>query len=243
MRKTATALLFVSTIALGVACVCSRLFSDRVAPVVTVPAGDLTYKEGDSYENLLIGASAYDNKDGDLSKNVRIYDIAVTGNGDEALVTYAVYDNSNNLGKGSKLIKYIGAPEEQVTEEVTTTEAPTTEAPTTEAPTTEAPTTEALTEDGFEDPKMESTGSPVLKLSTHELSVDVDGQFTPLNYVEQIVDDKDTQSDLFRYIHYNDDYNLSSNGTYIISYYCIDSDGNKSNVAKLRLVVGNGSSE
>lgn len=242
MRKTATALLFVSTIALGVACVCSRLFSDRVAPVVTVPAGDITYKEGDPYDSLLIGASAYDNKDGDLSKNVRIYDIAVTGNGTEALVTYAVYDYSNNLGKGSKLVKYIPAIDEELTEELTT-EDTTTEAPTTEAPTTEAPTTEAPKADGFEDPVMESTGSPVLKLSTHELSVDVDGQFTPLNYVEQIVDDKDTQSDLFKNIHYNDDYSLSSDGTFIITYFCIDSDGNKSNEAKLRLIVGNGSGE
>lgn len=242
MRKTATALLFVSTIALGVACVCSRLFSDRVAPVVTVPAGDITYKEGDPYDSLLIGASAHDNKDGDLSKNVRIYDIAVTGNGTEALVTYAVYDYSNNLGKGSKLVKYIPAIDEELTEELTT-EDTTTEAPTTEAPTTEAPTTEAPKADGFEDPVMESTGSPVLKLSTHELSVDVDGQFTPLNYVEQIVDDKDTQSDLFKNIHYNDDYSLSSDGTFIITYFCIDSDGNKSNEAKLRLIVGNGSGE
>ena len=242
MRKTASALLFVSTIALGVACVCSRLFSDRVAPVVTVPAGDITYKEGDPYDSLLIGASAYDNKDGDLSKNVRIYDIAVTGNGTEALVTYAVYDYSNNLGKGSKLVKYIPAIDEELTEELTT-EDTTTEAPTTEAPTTEAPTTEAPKADGFEDPVMESTGSPVLKLSTHELSVDVDGQFTPLNYVEQIVDDKDTQSDLFKNIHYNDDYSLSSDGTFIITYFCIDSDGNKSNEAKLRLIVGNGSGE
>lgn len=242
MRKTATALLFVSTIALGAACVCSRLFSDRVAPVVTVPAGDITYKEGDPYDSLLIGASAHDNKDGDLSKNVRIYDIAVTGNGTEALVTYAVYDYSNNLGKGSKLVKYIPAIDEELTEELTT-EDTTTEAPTTEAPTTEAPTTEAPKADGFEDPVMESTGSPVLKLSTHELSVDVDGQFTPLNYVEQIVDDKDTQSDLFKNIHYNDDYSLSSDGTFIITYFCIDSDGNKSNEAKLRLIVGNGSGE
>ncbi len=242
MRKTATALLFVSTIALGVACVCSRLFSDRVAPVVTVPAGDITYKEGDPYDSLLIGASAHDNKDGDLSKNVRIYDIAVTGNGTEALVTYAVYDYSNNLGKGSKLVKYIPAIDEELTEELTT-EDTTTEAPTTEAPTTEAPTTEAPKADGFEDPVMESTGSPVLKLSRHELNVDVDGQFSPLNYVEQIVDDKDTQSDLFKNIHYNDDYSLSSDGTYIITYFCIDSDGNKSNEAKLRLIVGNGSGE
>lgn len=243
MRKTATALLFMSTLALGAACVCSRVFSDRVAPVVSVPTAEITYKEGDPYDVLLVGASAYDNKDGDLSSDVRIYDIAVTGNGYEALVTYAVYDHSNNLGKGSKLVKYIAAVEEEPQDIEKNTEEATTEVPTTEAPTTEAPTTEKTVEDGFEDPKMESTGNPVLKLSTHELSVDVDGQFTPLNYVEQIIDDKDTQSDLFRNVHYNQDYSLSSDGTYIITYFCIDSDGNKSNEAKLRLIVGNGSGE
>lgn len=241
MRKTATALLFVSTIALGVACVCSRLFSDRVAPVVTVPTGDITYKEGDPYDVLLVGASAYDNKDGDLSNNVRIYDIAVTGNGYEALVTYAVYDYSNNLGKGTKLVKYVAAEEPSKNEEVT--EETTTEEPTTEAPTTEAPTTETPKPDGFEDPVMESKGSPVLKLKQHEVSVEVDGSFDPLSYIEQMVDDHDSESDLYRNIHYNMDYSLSSDATYIITYYCIDSDGNKSNEANLRLIVGNGGNE
>ncbi len=242
MRKTVLTLLFISTIGLGAACAVSRFFADRTAPQIAVPTADLTYVEGEPLSNLLYGVSAYDNKDGDLSSSVRIYDIAVTNGGTEALVTYAVYDYSNNLAKVSKLVKYVNADDktsdsDNKKEEKEEKPAEEKKEKPTEKPT-ETPTTEATTEDeGYKDPEMVSTGAPVIKLKTHEVTLPKGANFEPTAYVEQIIDDKDLQDDLYHIIHVDGGYDMNTDGTYELTYYIVDSDGNQSNKAKLKLVV------
>lgn len=79
---------------------------DHTAPVIEVPAEPLLYTEGENESVLLKGVTASDAEDGDLTDEVRIYDVAVLDNGKQAIVTYAVYDSHNNLGKESRLIDY-----------------------------------------------------------------------------------------------------------------------------------------
>ena len=106
---------------------------------------------------------------------------------------------------------------------------------------TEEPTTEEVTEaavpDGYEDPEMVSTGAPVLKLTTHEVHIKAGGDFYTMDYVEDAVDDKDTKDYLYDNMFLDSVYDKSKVGTYELIYFCVDSDGNRSNSAKLKLYV------
>ncbi len=235
--------LAIVTIILTVISVFVYLQQDHTAPEIDVPTGEITYIEGKDDDSVLLqGVKARDDKDGDLSSTIRIYDVAVLENGSQALVTYAVYDKSNNLGKATKLVSYESAKPDQKKAEEDKKEEATEEAKkdkkeeVTEEPTTEE-VTEAAVPDGYEDPEMVSTGAPVLKLTTHEVHIKVGGDFYTMDYVEDAVDDKDTKDYLYDNMFLDSVYDKSKTGTYELIYFCVDSDGNRSNSAKLKLYV------
>ena len=239
MKTRIVIYLAIATIALTVISVFVYLQQDHTAPEIDVPAGEITYVEGQEDEVLLSGVKASDDKDGDLSKDIRIYDVAVLENGRQALVTYAVYDKSNNLGKATKMVTYEALkPEAKKSEEEEKKEEATTEEVKEEK--TEA-TTEEVTEeqlpDGYEDPEMVSTGSPVIKLNTHEVHIKAGDDFYTMDYVEDAVDDKDTVDYLYDNMFLDSVYDKSKIGTYELVYFCVDSDGHRSNNAKLKLYV------
>ena len=223
---------------------------DHKAPVINVPEGELTYTEGEDTDVLLVGVTATDDEDDNLSSSVRIYDIAVMEDGNQALVTYAVYDNSNNLGKATKMVKYVAGRDKQSetkVEESSNSSADDsdkeesdkkTDAKTTEKTTESKKTTEEPVEEGYEDPEMVSDGAPVLKLNTHEVHIDVGDYFYTMDYVDDAVDDIDSREYLFRNMYLDSTYDEYTAGVYELIYYCVDSDGNRSNDAKLKLYVG-----
>ena len=283
MKIKVTAALVIVTVVLGVLCLTNYLFSDRIAPEITVPSAEITYEEGSEDAVLLEGVAAVDDRDGDISEDVRIYDVAVMGDGESAMVTYAVYDSSYNLAKAYKVVGYERktAPAPSMQDEDVTTEAQTddkketteaqtddkketTEAQTddkketTEAQTddkketTEAQTddkketTEAQTDDkketteasdGYDDPPLVSTGAPVMRLRTHEIHITVGGSFYSMDYVDTAVDDKDSKNALYEKMYLTGYYNTKKAGEYELTYYCIDSDDNVSNMAKLKMIV------
>jgi hypothetical protein len=79
-----------------------------------------------------------------------------------------------------------------------------------------------------------STGDPLIKLNTYEVTIAAGGYFNPMNYIEDAVDDVD---DAWRRIRIVGEYHTSTPGEYTLEYYVVDSDGNQSNVETLRLVV------
>ncbi|MBE5952580.1 MAG: hypothetical protein E7257_00300 [Lachnospiraceae bacterium] len=238
MKTKVTIILSVAVLALGILGVLSFVGEDRKPPVITVPEQDMTYYQSQDESVLLAGVRAYDNQDGDVSSRVRIYDVAVISGEKQALVTYAVYDNNYNLGKATKLVWYVplgdvGASEITATGEVAEIED-TTEVTTED--TTETTTEEP--EEGFDDPELVSDGSPVIRLKTHYVNIQVGDDFYSMDYVEDIVDDEDDRNYLFRFTYLDGDYDVDEEGEYELTYYCVDSDGNKSNIAKLILTVG-----
>lgn len=244
MKTRIVIYLAIVTIMLTVISVFVYFQQDHTAPEIDVPAGDITYVAGQDDDAVLLqGVKARDDNDGDLSSDIRIYDIAVLENGRQALVTYAVYDKSNNLGKATRMVSYEAIkPEQKKTEEDKKEEESTEEAKKDEKEeVTEEPTTEEVTEaavpDGYEDPEMVSTGAPVLKLTTHEVHIEVGGDFYTMDYVEDAVDDKDTKDYLYDNMFLDSVYDKSKAGTYELIYFCVDSDGNRSNSAKLKLYV------
>ena len=84
---------------------------------------------------------------------------------------------------------------------------------------------------------MVSTGTPVIKLTTHEVHIEAGGDFYTMDYVEDAEDDKDTKEYLYDNMFLDSVYDKSKVGTYELIYFCVDSDGNRSNSAKLKLYV------
>ena len=86
MKRAITILLILTTFATGALCVLSKMRRDTKAPVISVPTEMITYEEGSDKALLLAGVTASDDRDGDVTANVRIYDIAVMEDGHSAQV-------------------------------------------------------------------------------------------------------------------------------------------------------------
>lgn len=213
---------------LFVLCLTSKLSRDTTPPTIYVPEMELTYVEGQDTSVLLGGVTAHDKQNGDLTAKIRIHDISIINNNTEAVVTYAVYDNSYNLCKASRIIKYMTKAEAAKQEQAAN---PDNNAGQVTQPDADVP-------EGYEDPELVSTGAPVIRLNTHEVKIPVGGTFTSTDYVEGVVDDKDDSDTLYRNMFLEGSYDVSKEGTYELTYYCVDSDNNASNLAKLKLIVG-----
>lgn len=217
---------------------------------------DVTYVEGGDMNVLLEGVSAWDTKDKDVTSNLRIDKIIPNQKNGTATVIYVAYDNSNNVVKESRTVKYIG---DSVTSDVLalkqdvqaangenpfgqTLENPNganqnqTVSNTEENQNGGNPNGENTSEPASSE-EMVSSGAPVIKLKQKEVTVNKGTSFAPLNYVEEIVDDKDDRSYMFRHINVVGDYSTQKSGTYTIKIYSTDSNGNKSNEETLTLIV------
>lgn len=241
MKTKITIILTVATLVLGFLSIAFIVGEDREAPEITVPQTDMVHYELDDQSTLLVGVKATDNRDGDISSQVRIYDVAVIDGDQRALVTYAVYDSSYNLGKATKVVSYVPGKERPGS---TNGDANIEEIITDKVEETTEETTEATTEEpGFEDPVMESQGNPVIKLVTHYETIDVGGYFYSMDYVDEMVDDEDDSDYLYENTYMDGYYDTEVEGKYELTFYCVDSDGNMSNQAKLILTVGDGDDE
>lgn len=202
-------------------------------------ATDVTYVEGSDVSVLLEGVEVWDAKDKDVTANLRIDKIIPDTSGDTATVIYVAYDNSNNVVKESRTVKYQSqsmiddVPVLNVDGEQGNVEPD--ENPSETLP--ENPNNTFTQEDTRTSEEMVSTGAPVLKLKQKEVSITKGAAFSPLNYVEEIVDDKDDRSYMFRHIKVTGNYSINQSGTYNINIYCTDSEGNQSNIETLILTV------
>ena len=79
---------------------------DRVPPVISLPMGEISYTEGEPEEGLLLGVSARDNADGDLSDKVFVYEVLPIRARGQAKVVYAVCDSSMNVGTAELMVNY-----------------------------------------------------------------------------------------------------------------------------------------
>ena len=76
-----------------------KMVEDHVAPVITCSEDELTLSVKENQEEALMkGIKATDNRDGDLTKEVRISSISHFISGNKRTVTYVVFDKSNQMG-------------------------------------------------------------------------------------------------------------------------------------------------
>jgi len=106
MARRISIILSAIALALMVCCVLVFLSEDRTAPELTIPEERIVYCEGQTDRVLLDDVTAWDNRDGDITSQVRVYSVAVKQNGREAVVTYAVYDEASNMTKGTRVVDY-----------------------------------------------------------------------------------------------------------------------------------------
>ena len=267
MKNRITIILAVTALLLFLTSVGIYLLQDHKAPVINVSNETITYTEGEDTSSLLTGINAFDKMDGDLTSSVRIYDITVLDSGNEAVVTYVVYDKSNNMGKISRRINYVPVADESgVTEETVVTdenevadnssaegqengESEVSENETQETAaedlnadnTDEQPDTENRPEETNDNNTTADENSvneaPVIRLNTTEAHIAAGTAFNSMNYVASATDDKDSREQVYRSIILEGYYDTQTPGAYELSYYCVDSEGKRSNTEKLILYV------
>lgn len=78
---------------------------DRKPPTINYSDNLITTVNA-SDEELLIGVSAYDEVDGDVSDSLIIENISKISNTHKVNITYAAYDRSNNVAKMTRIVEY-----------------------------------------------------------------------------------------------------------------------------------------
>ena len=85
-----------------VVCLFLYLGKDRTPPVISFGDSTAVYEDGMDESLLLQEVTATDDRDGDVSNSLMVEKVAGT-NGKEVIVTFVALDQSNNVGKASKV--------------------------------------------------------------------------------------------------------------------------------------------
>lgn len=79
---------------------------DRTPPVITCDSDVVDVQVGASDSALLRGVTAFDDKDGDLTREVIIQGVSQLITANTAKITYIVFDSSNNMTTASRTVRY-----------------------------------------------------------------------------------------------------------------------------------------
>lgn len=265
MKKGLIAAAIIVCIGITAGTVFLVLDRDKTAPEIKVPAENtLTYVAGQDKKLLLEGVTAVDDKDGDVSDTLMVESVKPTSDGTQAEVTYTAMDNSRNVAKKKVLVNYQASGEPAPAENGQTPEGtdakPENGEAGAEAPAPEgegeapadvpadAPVDPATAEQPAQDTTggAEATeaaiaqlppGSPQFRLNQYEVTLPVGSKFDYSTYIQDITDDKDDRSTLFRQIQLQNSVDTNTPGSYEVVYYVIDSDGNQSNTATLKVNI------
>lgn len=206
---------------------------DRSGPAIRVSNNVITYKEGDPYTTLLSDVSAIDEQDGDVSDTLMVEKVRSDDKKKQAVVTYAAIDKKNNLTKVNRVVQYV-PDEKKATAKPTETPTPT-ETP---IPTAAPSQTTSETPVETETPSPMILGkAPIIYLKSDKITVKQNEKFSVQDFIAHIVDDKDEESTVVANLKYEGSYNINRKGSYELTLYVTDSDGNVSNRETVTLVV------
>jgi len=223
--------------------------ADRQAPEIEIENEEITYVEGEGYSSLLSGVTAYDNKDGDVTSSVMVESVVPLKSGEEAVVWYVAKDKNNNITRVDRIVKYVGNGEDFVSPDKNRNETepdnnggensssgaeesqPDTQSETQSESSQQEP------QSSSEEQTQYSGVKPVLTLKTKEATVKAGSTFNVVSYVDDIVDDVDDRTTLFKRIIADGSYDINVPGDYTLSIYCTDTDRNASEKQQLVLHV------
>lgn len=243
-------LLLLGCIAVGAAGFLTYKNQDRTAPVITVSDKKMSYTAGDSYDVLLEGVTAKDDRDGDLTDEVFV-DKVVPASKKKAVVYYGVMDKSNNVGTARRTVSYhgdnnMGSDASDITPDTSAADEKdgTDTANATQAENTAD--TQAGTDQNQQNTdqpdattdNLEAKGEkPAMSLTATSETIARGSNFTALSVVKDVADDKDDKDTLYRQLHVDGTYDTTKSGTYELTYYVQDSDGNTSDPITFTLTV------
>lgn len=245
-QRLITIVLLLGCVAVGAVGVLTYKKQDRTAPVITVNDKKMSYTAGDPYDQLLEGITATDNKDGDLTDEVFV-DRVVPASKKKAVVYYGVMDKSNNVGTARKTVTYHGdnnmgsdaediAPADNADAENATQPDQSADQEQKDADKQQADQ-QADQPDATTDDLKANGEKPAMSLTATSETIARGSNFNATSMVKDVVDDKDDRDTLFRQLHVDGTYDTTKSGTYELTYYVQDSDGNTSDPITFTLTV------
>lgn len=247
MRRGVTAVMTVLCVLMGVGLGAIYVTKDNKGPEITIPDGNKSYVEGSDTKDLLKGVKAKDKREGDVTKTLMIEAVRPNADRTKAVVVYVAKDSKNNVTKKSRTVDYRTAeaadssePEADEKEPEPTQEPQPDDTQPADAPAVPDPADEPQTDGeaaNAEAIKNLPNGSPEIQLVQYEISVPLGSAFKPLTYVKSIVDDVDEKDSLYQRVQIDGEVNTAAAGNYELHYHVVDSAGNSSNVAVLKVTV------
>lgn len=246
-QRLITIVLLLGCVAVGAVGVLACKKQDRTAPVITVSDKKMSYTAGDPYDQLLEGVTAIDNKDGDLTDEVFV-DRVVPASKKKAVVYYGVMDKSNNVGTARKTVTYHGdnnmgsdaediAPADNADAENATQPDQSADQEQKDVDKQQPDQQQADQPDATTDDLKANGEKPAMSLTATSETIARGSNFNATSMVKDVVDDKDDRDTLFRQLHVDGTYDTTKSGTYELTYYVQDSDGNTSDPITFTLTV------
>lgn len=222
MNRGIIAVLGIGCFIFGGIAICMNLTEDHTPPEIHFPNQEISYREGDSYDTLLEGVTATDDRDGDVTKSLVIEKVYIGEEGEDSVAVYVAKDKSNNIARSTRTIVVTDSESvEDITEDPG-------------LPVEE----NGVSEEGMVQENMSSSESPHITLKQNSITVNAGESVDRMSFVSEITDDKDSQDDLWRNVQITgDELNVNVPGQYRLIYYVVDSEGNKSNEEELVVTV------
>nr|WP_295306090.1 immunoglobulin-like domain-containing protein [uncultured Blautia sp.] len=258
MRKWLVVLM--AAVAIGATAILGWLYvgQDRKGPEITIADSKKdSYTADMTTEDLLEGVKAVDEKDGDVSDSLTVENVYSNEKGDEVTVVYVAKDKSNNVTKVTYHMTSDGVLPGSVISGDEASDNKSSSAKTNsdseDSEDLQDSSDEALEEDSEEDAELTeeekaqereeakidklNPQDPRFYLTTYYVEITKGTQIDRLSYVKDIQDDKDASNELYRKIQITGNVDVNTPGTYELTYYVVDSNGNASNGAVLTIVV------
>lgn len=246
MKKGLVAMLFLACAALLAGNVVVYIGEDRNGPEISVPQEEITYVAGTDTSALLNGVTAQDNRDGDVTDTVTIESIIPNANQTGASVVYVAKDSKNNVTKETRTILYStdanqaaaqAAAEQAAADQAAQDQAAAEQAAQGDAAGERAQTTDDGAAQNEAAIAALSAESPRFYLTQYSVELERGAELNELSYVQDISDDEDSRDELYQGIQISGEVDTNTPGEYTLEYHVVDSDGNNSNVAQLRVTV------
>lgn len=241
MKKGLVAMLFLACAALLAGNVVVYIGEDRNGPEISVPQEEITYVAGTDTSALLNGVTAQDDRDGDVTDTVTIESIIPNADQTGASVVYVAKDSKNNVTKETRTILYSTdanqAASQAAAEQVAADQAAAEQAAQGDAAGESAQTTDDGAAQNEAAIAALSAESPRFYLTQYSVELERGAELNELSYVQDISDDEDSRDELYQGIRISGEVDTNTPGEYTLEYHVVDSDGNNSNVAQLRVTV------
>lgn len=246
MKKGLVAMLFLACAALLAGNVVVYIGEDRNGPEISVPQEEITYVAGTDTSALLNGVTAQDDRDGDVTDTVTIESIIPNANQTGASVVYVVKDSKNNVTKETRTILYStdanqaaaqAAAEQAAADQAAQDQAAAEQVAQGDAAGESAQTTDDGAAQNEAAIAALSAESPRFYLTQYSVEVERGADLNELSYVQEISDDKDSRDELYQGIQISGEVDTNTPGEYTLEYHVVDSDGNNSNAAQLKVTV------